>query len=31
MRAHFKLKEQGWDKQQDDAWKEKLAEYIAEK
>ena len=31
MRAHFKPKEQGWDKQQDDAWKEKLAEYIAEK
>ena len=28
MRAHFKPKEQGWDKQQDDAWKEKLAEYI---
>ncbi len=31
MRAHFKPKEQGWDKEQDDAWKEKLAEFIAEK
>ena len=31
MRAHFKPKEQGWDKEQDDTWKEKLAEFIAEK
>ena len=31
MLAHFKPKQQGWDKQQDDAWKEKVAEFIAEK
>ena len=31
MLPHFKPKEQGWDKEQDDAWKEKVAEFIAEK
>jgi hypothetical protein len=31
MRAHFKPKEQGWDKEQDDAWKDKVAEFIAQK
>jgi uncharacterized protein YqgV (UPF0045/DUF77 family) len=31
MLNHFKPKEQGWTTQQDDAWKEKLAEVIAEK
>ena len=31
MRVHFKPKEQGWDKEQDDTWKEKLAEFITEK
>ncbi len=31
MRAHFKPKEQGWDKEQDDVCKEKLTEYIEDK
>ena len=31
MRDHFNPKEQGWTTEQDNAWKEKLAEVITEK